>query len=200
MTIAANLTSSTQVIPPSPLLKIKHINALELEADALIYSTNVLLNCTGGMGADLVERYGVGFQEELHGVLAKRGTRFASQGEVIDLTPAGVPYKKILHTLPCDPMYETSDEILTDVLSKALRICADAGDIRTVAMTALATGYGRILFDDFLRLMNRFFYQNTDNFSPVESVTLCVNNDYSYKLAQDQIREEELAIPSGSIG
>jgi hypothetical protein len=35
---------------------IKCMDVLDLKADALIYSTNVRLNCTGGVGACLLER------------------------------------------------------------------------------------------------------------------------------------------------
>ncbi len=47
------------------IARILNIDVLDLPADALIYSSNVLLNCSGGVGACLVERYGKQVQVDL---------------------------------------------------------------------------------------------------------------------------------------
>lgn len=44
---------------------IKHTDILDEPADALIDSTNIMLNCTGGVGACLLTKYGSHVQSEL---------------------------------------------------------------------------------------------------------------------------------------
>ncbi len=144
---------------------IKHCNIVDDPADALVYSTNILLNCTGGVGASLLERYGPKFQVELHEILKNRGSRFADQGEVINHVPVGLPYRYLLHTTPCDAMYDTTPEIAEDVLLRALAICAGDPAVRRVAVSALATGFGHLGFDAFVSIAARVF--NDLRFTPL---------------------------------
>jgi O-acetyl-ADP-ribose deacetylase (regulator of RNase III) len=51
---------------------IKHGNIIDESADALICSANVMLNLSGGVGADLLGRYGLAMQKELHEIVNAR--------------------------------------------------------------------------------------------------------------------------------
>jgi hypothetical protein len=51
---------------------IRHADLLEAPSDALVYSTNVGLHLSGGVGAQLLERYSWGLQERLHACLEGR--------------------------------------------------------------------------------------------------------------------------------
>ena len=175
---------------------IKHCNIVDDPADALVYSTNVLLNCTGGVGAALLERYGMKFQTELHGILGSRGTRFANRGEVIDHVPAGLPYRHLLHTTPCDGMYDTTPEIVEDVLSRALAVCTEDPAVRRVAVSALATGFGHLRFDDFLPIAARVFHNL--HFVSLTDIVLCIDDAFVFQLARDMIQEENLALEIGA--
>ena len=171
---------------------VKNIDLLELPADALVYSTNVLLNCTGGVGACLLERYGKQVQTDLHQLLSDRGTRFAEQGAVFQHVTDGMPYKQVFHTVPCDGFYDTTEEIVKGILRYCLEQCSATEDIRTIAMSALATGYGRLLFDDFFRIASSIFTEN--NYPGIDTITICVSNDYSYRLVIEQTTKEKLRV------
>ena len=51
------------------ILKCKNI--VDETADVLVCSANVSLNLSGGVGAELLGRYGVTMQKALHDVLSK---------------------------------------------------------------------------------------------------------------------------------
>ena len=171
---------------------VRNIDLLDQLADALIYSTNVLLNCTGGVGACLLERYGKQVQTDLHKLLSDQGIRFAEQGAVIQHVTEGMPYKQVFHTVPCDGFYETTEEIVSGILRYCLKQCAEVENIHTVAMSALATGYGRLLYDDFFRIASTVFSE--EDYAGIDSVTICVSNDYSYRLVKEQAAEEKLPL------
>ncbi len=130
---------------------IKKTNLLDEPADALIYSTNVLMNLTGGVGAQLLERYPQ-LQTELHDMLRRRGSRYAIRGEVISHRTVEMPWKAVFHTIPCDPMYHTTPGIVTEVLRKAFEMCLQTPGVRKVATSAIATGYGDMAMDDFMKV------------------------------------------------
>jgi O-acetyl-ADP-ribose deacetylase (regulator of RNase III) len=162
---------------------LRQCDILDDPADALVCSTNVLLNCTGGVGGALLMRYGSSVQAALHGWLASRGQRFASQGDVIDLVPPGLPYRHLLHTLPCDGMYDTSPKIVAEVFTKALGICASDPCVHRVAVSALATGYGHLPFDDFLPIAAGVM--KLSKFDGIREIVLCLQDDADFNRAKE---------------
>jgi O-acetyl-ADP-ribose deacetylase (regulator of RNase III) len=159
----------------------RQCDVLDDPAEALIYSTNVLLNCTGGVGGALLERYGMPVQRSLHQWLTSRGLRFASQGDVIDLVAEGMPYLHVLHTVPCDGMYDTSPAIVTRVLTQALEICAADPSVHRVALSALATGYGHLPFDEFLPIAATLM--KAPQFSRLAEIVVCFRHEEDFKRA-----------------
>ncbi|HCE44768.1 MAG TPA: hypothetical protein DET40_14600 [Lentisphaeria bacterium] len=170
---------------------IKNIDVLDENAEALIYSTNIMLNCTGGVGACLAVRYGRHVQKELHDLLNVRGSRFASQGEVFEHVCSGMPYRKLFHTVPCDAMYNTSPEIVEDILHRCLRQCAVDG-IEKVSMSVLATGYGHLDFEDFFRIADRVV--NNDDYKEIERIVICIADLSLYEQALELIKREKLRL------
>lgn len=171
---------------------LKHIDVVEESADALIYSTNVLLNCSGGVGACLVEKYGRHVQEDLHQILKDDDRKFANQGEVFEIVSAGMHYKKVFHTVPNDPMYNTSTVIVESILCCCLSIADVDSEIQSVAVSALSTGYGKLYYDEFFRTVEKVVREN--KYTNLESLTLCVYDEYSYRLACEQIEQEGMQI------
>ncbi|MEM7143597.1 MAG: macro domain-containing protein [Verrucomicrobiota bacterium] len=165
---------------------------LDLAADALIYSTNVLLNCTGGVGSCLLERYGNQVQSDLHLLLKDRGLKYADQGMAFQHVTDGMPYKRLYHAVPCDGFYDTTEEIVATVLRKCLSGCVEAVDVKSVALSALATGYGHLGLDEFLRIASSVLAE--PEFLALQTVTICLDDEVSYGLARDQIAEEMLAL------
>jgi O-acetyl-ADP-ribose deacetylase (regulator of RNase III) len=171
---------------------LKHTDLVEEPADVLIYSTNVLLNCSGGVGAAMMAKYGRRFQTDLHGLLASSGSRFANQGESFQHVTQGLPYRAVFHCVPCDGWYDTSPEIVERLLRHCLDECLKMGDVQTVVTSAMATGYGHLPFADYLRLASRVVADET--YCGFERFTICTSDEYSYKEGLMLIETEALAI------
>ena len=171
---------------------IKNSDVLDEPTDALIYSTNVLLNCSGGVGGGLMARYGKLVQTDLHGLLASSGRRFANQGEWFQHVTAGMPYLAVFHCVPCDGWYDTTNQIVESILRQCLDNCLKMGNIRTIANSALATGYGHLPFEQYVRLAARVFADPA--YASFERATICIANEYSYREGVEVIRSDSLQI------
>jgi O-acetyl-ADP-ribose deacetylase (regulator of RNase III) len=149
---------------------LKQTNILDESADALICSANVNLMLSGGVGAELLARYGGAMQQDLQRWLQSRSPRCAARGDIIPYMGREVPYKVVLHAVAIDGWYESSPEIITDVTRKALEMAASHG-ARKVALTALATGFGHLTFAEFaqgVRPLLRIAVR------PIEEIVICL--------------------------
>lgn len=171
---------------------LKQIDVVDEPADALIYSTNVLLNSSGGVGSCLVEKYGRHVQDDLHQILKDQDRKFANQGEVFEMVSEGMPYKKVFHTVPNDPVYNTDTMIVESILCFCLTSANDDPEVETVAVSALATGYGKLYFDEFFRTVDKVVREN--DYPNLQTLTVCVYDEYSYGLACEQIGVEGMVI------
>lgn len=138
----------------------------------LVCSANVFLNLSGGVGGELLLRYGPAVQEALHRFLAERGLHFVPRGEVVCCEPCGTPYRAILHAVAVDGFYESSSAVVGAVVTRSLELSASLG-ARKVALTALATGYGRLPLSAFAAGIAPLLGQD---FPPVEEVAVCLRN------------------------
>ena len=156
---------------------LQQANILDINADALICSANVSLNLTGGVGADIVARYGNEMQAELHEQISNKSPRFAKQGEVYKVYTAGLPYKVVMHAVAVDPMYHSNSAIITETVRKALFI-AQEHEAETVALTALASGFGDLSLNDFADGIKPLL---SEGFHPVDKVIIPQIEDYRFK-------------------
>lgn len=156
---------------------LKMANILDIPADVLICSANVSLNLTGGVGADIVARYGNEMQEELHNQIYTRTPKFAKQGEVFECRTKGLPYKVILHAVAVDPMYHSTSEIVTETVRKALVIARDY-NAKVVALTALASGFGDLTLQDFALGVKPLL---DEDFGTIEKVIIPQIEEYRFK-------------------
>lgn len=150
---------------------IKHGDILNQRADVLICSANVYLNLSGGVGGEILRRYGPAMQDALHGHLAQIGRRFVDRGEVVVVPACGTPYKAVVHAVAVDAFYGSSAAIVESTVRKALTAAAEAG-AGSVALTALATGYGRLPLVEFARGIAPLMAME---FPPVREVILCLS-------------------------
>lgn len=150
--------------------RIRHGDILDEPADVLICSANPFLTLSGGVGGALLLRYGPTLQSELNEHLARRGRRYLERGSVVVSEPANVPYRAIIHAVAVNGFYESSPEIVRDVVRAALRAAAERG-ARTVALTALATGYGRLTLSQFGQGLAD---QVAEEFPPIQDVVIVV--------------------------
>ena len=174
------------------IASIKRMDVVDCFADALIYSTNVFLNCSGGVGSTLMSRYGEHFQEDLHNLLKDSDVKYAAQGSVYEMVSSGMPYKAIFHTVPCDGFYDTSTEIVTDVLKQSLDACVRRVDISSVAISLLASGYGKMEPDEFLRIASDVL--SSDEYSSIDRATICIYDEGLFQQASKQVTEENLRL------
>jgi O-acetyl-ADP-ribose deacetylase (regulator of RNase III) len=152
--------------------RIKQGDILDEPADVLVCSANVWLNLSGGVGGAILLRYGPPMQEELHQHLAGRGLRSVPQGEVVACGPCGTPFKAVLHAVAVDCFYESSPQVIETVVSRALASAASLGAAK-VALTALATGYGRMSLAGFARGLAGVLGRE---FPPVVEVAVCLRD------------------------
>lgn len=154
------------------LLKQKHI--LDEPADVLICSANVNLLLSGGVGADLLARYGRPMQQALQARINGRNPHCARRGEIFPYIGSEIPYQMILHAVAIDGWYESSPEIVTDIVRRALKMAAQRGS-KKVALTALATGFGRLTFAEFAQGIKPLL---TEAYPPVNEVVICLLLDF----------------------
>ena len=153
---------------------LKQMNILDEPADALVCSANVNLMLTGGVGAELLARYGGDMQNALKGILQARLPHCAQRGEVFPYSGAEMPYKVVLNAVAIDGWYASSREVITEITRRSLRIAAEykAGK---VALTALATGFGGLAFADFAKGVRPLA---AETFGSVEEVVICLLLDF----------------------
>lgn len=149
---------------------VKNCDILDEPADVLVCSANPYLNLSGGVGGEILRRYGTEMQERLHAILADRHIKFVPRGEVVEVQSCGTSFKTVLHAIAIDAFYETSPQVVQQVVTTALERAA-ALNARIVALTALATGYGRMPMTQFAEsirpLLNR-------EFPPIQEIVICV--------------------------
>jgi O-acetyl-ADP-ribose deacetylase len=159
---------------------LKQGNILDVEADVLVCSANVSLNLTGGVGADIVERYGTEMQAELHEQLNSRTPHYAFQGEVFTCTTRCLPYKAVLHAVAVDPMYKSSIEIITEIVQRCLEM-AEEIHAKTVALTCLASGFGDLTLEDFIKGLKPVLEEPWN----IKEIYLAQIQDYRFKELQE---------------
>ena len=114
---------------------------LEEQVDVLICSANVWLNMSGGVNGAIRERGGEAIQTELHAYLSALGVRHVPPGTVVRTGPGPLSVGAILHAVAVDGFYGSGPELVGRALGAAFAE-AQALGAETVALPALATGYG----------------------------------------------------------
>ncbi|HEY1662672.1 MAG TPA: macro domain-containing protein [Verrucomicrobiae bacterium] len=152
---------------------MKEGNILDEPADVLVCSANTSLNLSGGVGADLLGRYGTKMQNELHRILAARTPRVAQQGEVIAYSGAELPYQAVLHAVAVDGWYHSTPEIIREIVKKSFQMAMNL-NAQKVALTALATGFGDLSLIDFADAIRPLFARD---FFPIKEVCICLIED-----------------------
>src|SRR4051794_34067566 len=132
---------------------VKAGDILDERADVLVCSANPHLNLSGGVNGAILLRGGQAVQQELHAFLAARGRRWVEPGMVVRTGPGPLAVGHVLHAVAVDAFYGTSVDLVRRTMERAM---ADAAALsaRTVALTALATGYGRLRMADFAQALS----------------------------------------------
>ena len=169
---------------------------VEVPSDALIYSTNVGLMLTGGVGAALLRKFGVRTQIDLQSRSIGTGRQLAEVGEIIQSPIAGAPWKKVFHTIATDEAYRTDPIVVRSILKRCLKICAEATDVKTITCSALGAGYGDldlVLFASMAEELCREFDDSPiDGFSvvsydPKECETLLRSTPSNWNMTKENL-------------
>jgi O-acetyl-ADP-ribose deacetylase (regulator of RNase III) len=164
---------------------LKHKNILDEPADVLVCSANVNLLLSGGVGADLLARYGNAMQEALLERLQARKLRCAQRGEIFPYSGPEMPYRAVLHAVAINGWYESSPEVITEIVRRTLKMAAET-EAKKVALTALATGFGRLTFAEFALGIKPLLLEP---FSPVNEVVICLLLDFQVAELARQLPE-----------
>lgn len=103
---------------------------------------------SGGINGALLHAGGTEMQKELHGYLYKQGKKYVEPGFVKRIGPAPFHFKSIIYTVAIDGFYQSSIELVEKSLANALSLLAE-DKCNTIAVSALATGYGNLSKKDF---------------------------------------------------
>jgi O-acetyl-ADP-ribose deacetylase (regulator of RNase III) len=152
---------------------VRQGDILDVSADVLVCSANPYLNLSGGVGGALLMRYGVDLQATLHEYLQSRNTNFALRGTMVETGPCGTPYRAILHAVALDSFYESTIEIVQDLVHRCLLRSMEL-EAKIVSLTALATGYGRLTIGDFGKAIQKI---RSNPYAPIEEVVITVRHD-----------------------
>jgi len=167
---------------------LKQKNILDEPADALVCSANVNLMLTGGVGAELLARYGEAMQNALKKGLQTRSPHCAQRGEIIPYAGGEMPYRVVLNAVAIDGWYASSPEIITEVVRRAFRKAAEYS-AKKVALTALATGFGRLTFSEFAQGVRLLVMEQ---FKPIEEIVICLLLDFEVAELAKQLPEAEV--------
>ena len=172
---------------------VTHGDILKVEADTLICSANVFLNLSGGVGGAIRIKHGDvvadPIQAALHGILQDRGTKYVKRGELFVTEGAVTGFARIIHAVAVGGMYESSVEEITRVVEAALSLAAARGGTR-VALTALATGYGRLTIEEFAQGVGRVLGGEI----ALEAITICVRHAEEAEAIREALRGFEVPL------
>ena len=103
---------------------------------------------SGGVNGALLEGGGQAMQTALHAFLKAQGKGYVEPGFAMRIGPEPFHFKTIVYTVAIDPFYDSSIELVAKSLANAFDVLAEDG-CETVAVPALATGYGHLSKADF---------------------------------------------------
>lgn len=135
-------------------------NIIDVTSDALIYSTNVDLALTGGVGMALRSTYGVEFEYALVKEFRKSQKEFADVGEIIVNSFPGAPWKRIFHTVATSEDYYTKPQTVTNILKQCFEGCRKDSTIKSITCSPLGAGFGDLKTIEFCRLVVDLIAEN----------------------------------------
>ena len=116
---------------------LKTGNLLDEPADVLICSANPHLTLSGGVGSDALARFGPAMQMALANLVRERSPHYIPRGEVIDYSDDYLPYQSVLHAVAIDGWYDSSPQIIREIVAKSLSLAAGFKARRVALPTGL---------------------------------------------------------------
>lgn len=148
------------------VILVKIGDLLDEAADVIISTANPWLNMSGGVNGAILLRGGETIQEELHAFIRQSGASAVVPGTVVVTGPGPLRTKHILHAVAIDPFYDSSRTLVRQTLKCAITKARELGAL-SVALPALATGYGHLSLEEFAQALA----ETMDNdWAPIEHV------------------------------
>ncbi len=154
-------------------------NIIKVKADALIYSTNIDLRLSGGVGAALLQKYGSEIQDKLFETIDNTGRQVANIGEVFECTVPTMPWKVVYHTVATNDMYETQAETVHSIIKYCLLDCDGKDGIDSIVMSALGCGWGDLSHSDFIDIITEV--TGGLSFCGVNEIVVCCDDQTFYE-------------------
>jgi O-acetyl-ADP-ribose deacetylase len=158
---------------------VKVGDVLDEEPDVMISSANPWLNMSGGVNGAILARGGESVQAELHAYLREHQRSAVEPCTIVVTNPGPIRAKHILHAVAIDPFYDSSVEIVERTVRTALATAVGLG-ARTVAMPALATGYGHLSMEQFATGFAQVVA--TNDWAPIERLVIVVRSQENVEL------------------
>lgn len=168
--------------------EVKCADAVDEVADAVICGANVLLNLSGGVGGELLRRYGPELQKELHALISDRAGRYAVRGEVFITHSPSVPYRAVFHAVAVDGMYHADAGEVVQMLRGCFEQC-EREEMRKVIVTALGTGFGNLTMDEFCDALSLVLRERKYQ---IPELMLCIPDALLCQEARQRLREPGL--------
>jgi O-acetyl-ADP-ribose deacetylase (regulator of RNase III) len=150
---------------------------------------------SGGVNGEILRRGGEAIQKELHEHLQAEGNRAVDPGAVVVTSPGPLNAKHLLHVVAIDPFYDSSVGLVCDAIGRALCMARELGAL-TVAMPALATGYGHLTIEEFAKGLSQAL--QTD-WRPIRQVTVVVREaEYEVILRKMLIEDQPIRAEKNS--
>jgi O-acetyl-ADP-ribose deacetylase (regulator of RNase III) len=139
-------------------------NILDVESDALVYSTNLKLLMSGGVGASLLGRYGYDIQKSLYDAFDNGEKNETRLGDIFDCKVESMPWKKVLHSIATDEDYVTDPIIVENIIRDCLGILELSHGVSRISMSALGCGWGNMKHKQFTDILKKVSmeFENTD--------------------------------------
>jgi O-acetyl-ADP-ribose deacetylase (regulator of RNase III) len=170
--------------------QLYHGDILDIPADILVCSSNVYLALSGGVGGAFLQRYGPAMQDALDHYLSAASVRHVPRGTIVEMPPCGSPYRAVFHAVAVDAMYESSPAIVATVMAESLRRAA-ALKAKSVALSAFATGYGRMTMREFAEALKSITEQS---FQPVERVMIGLRSENDVEELEELVANTTLEV------
>jgi O-acetyl-ADP-ribose deacetylase (regulator of RNase III) len=167
---------------------IRQGDIVDTVADAIVFSTNEHLFLSGGAGASLLGKHGKPLQQAMERALAASGAKIAHRGSIFEIEPAET-WGRMFAVVAANGFYETSREDTEAALREVLQRCAEIEGVKTVAITALGTGYGNMEIEDFVSL-----FCAVEIPQPLASLELMIHSELLFREACQM--NEKLGTPA----
>ncbi len=160
---------------------VKIGDLLDEAADVIISTGNPWLNMSGGVNGAILARGGEAIQAELRAHLRDLGKPAVVPCTVVATGSGRLRAKWILHAVAIDPFYDSSIEMVRETVGRALALARKLGAM-TIAMPALATGYGHLSIEHFAEA---FAQAMSTDWSPIQRLVVVVRSPENATVIKD---------------